>query len=216
MLRSDHDIEDVLQATYLVLAQDCRIPWHESVGSWLCAVAHRLAIHARADATRQERREISFAQLDVTNSGWHGEETAGRLRKGITRWRIPRPKSSTAICAGLWTTNFFNSPRSTEASGPVRSGGSNPSRGSRVLGWPSGSISHGSNGRRPLAATVGPPRRDPDDRPCRNHPRRHRRLPGDASARSAELGGSSNHDPAQTVLGRHRSGYRHRRHHSSQ
>ena len=42
-------------------------------------LAHRLAIHARADATRQERREISFAQLDVTNSGWHGEETAGRL-----------------------------------------------------------------------------------------------------------------------------------------
>ncbi len=64
VLRDEHDIEDVFQATFLVLARKAAgIPWRESVGSWLCAVAHRLAMHARADASRNRRRETPFATL---------------------------------------------------------------------------------------------------------------------------------------------------------
>jgi RNA polymerase sigma factor (sigma-70 family) len=64
VLRNEHDIEDVFQATFLVLARKAAaIPWRESVGSWLCAVAHRLAMSARADVSRHERRETSFATL---------------------------------------------------------------------------------------------------------------------------------------------------------
>ena len=68
VLRDEHDIEDVFQATFLLLARKAAgIPWRESVGSWLCAVAHRLAMHARADASRHRRRETSFATLGPAN-----------------------------------------------------------------------------------------------------------------------------------------------------
>ena len=44
VLRNEHDIEDVFQATFLVLFRRASaIPWRESVGGWLGAVAHRLA-----------------------------------------------------------------------------------------------------------------------------------------------------------------------------
>ena len=80
ILRNDHDVEDVLQATFLILARKAAgIPWRESVGSWLCAVAYRLALSARADATRQERREISFATLGLAGRTPRGLEIAGRL-----------------------------------------------------------------------------------------------------------------------------------------
>src|SRR5271166_1834029 len=77
VLRDEHDIEDVFQATFLVLARKAAgIPWRDSVGSWLCAVAHRLAMHTRADASRHRRRETSFATLGPANRGPDGE---GRL-----------------------------------------------------------------------------------------------------------------------------------------
>jgi RNA polymerase sigma factor (sigma-70 family) len=77
VLRNEHDIEDVFQATFLVLARKAAgIPWQESVGSWLCAVAHRLAMHARADTSRRRRRETAFAALGQASRGLDGE---GRL-----------------------------------------------------------------------------------------------------------------------------------------
>jgi RNA polymerase sigma factor (sigma-70 family) len=58
VLRDDHDVEDVYQATFLVLARKAsHIPWSGSVGGWLRAVAHRLALHARADLERRRTRE---------------------------------------------------------------------------------------------------------------------------------------------------------------
>ncbi len=54
VLRNEHDIEDVLQATFLVLARKAAgMPWRESVAGWLCAVAHRLAL-ARVPTDRDE------------------------------------------------------------------------------------------------------------------------------------------------------------------
>jgi RNA polymerase sigma factor (sigma-70 family) len=62
VLRNDHDIEEVLQATFLVLARKAAgMPWRESVQGWLCAVAHRLALGARAERSRRTARVASFA-----------------------------------------------------------------------------------------------------------------------------------------------------------
>src|SRR5262245_40293400 len=48
VLRSEPDAEDVLQATFLLLARKAGgIRRRESVASWLHGVARRLALHAR-------------------------------------------------------------------------------------------------------------------------------------------------------------------------
>jgi RNA polymerase sigma factor (sigma-70 family) len=143
VLRSDHDIEDVLQATYLVLARKAaRIPWHESVGSWLCAVAHRLAMSARADATRLGRREISFAQLGMGGASCHGEEIAVPLPERY------HPLDHTAVeveCRDLRQVvdnELLQLPEKYRA--PVvlcDLEGRTHQEAAEVLGWPSGSIS---------------------------------------------------------------------------
>jgi RNA polymerase sigma factor (sigma-70 family) len=64
ILRDERDVEDVFQATFLVLARRASaIPWRESVGGWLGSVAHRLALGARSDLSRQKRREMPMAAL---------------------------------------------------------------------------------------------------------------------------------------------------------
>lgn len=61
-LRSEHDVEDVFQSTFLVLAEKApRIAWQESVEAWLRDVARRLALHARTGVTRRQSREKSMA-----------------------------------------------------------------------------------------------------------------------------------------------------------
>ena len=77
ILRNEHDVEDVFQATFLVLARRAAgIAWRDSVGGWLGAVAHRLALGARSDVTRQRRRETSMTSL-------LGDSPAGHADLGI-------------------------------------------------------------------------------------------------------------------------------------
>jgi RNA polymerase sigma factor (sigma-70 family) len=69
ILQSEHDAEDVVQATFLVLAlRASEITWRDSVGGWLCGVARRLSLHARAGASRRYRRERPVASL--AGRGW--------------------------------------------------------------------------------------------------------------------------------------------------
>lgn len=64
ILHNEHDAEEVSQATFLVLARKAGdVPWHESVGAWLCAVAHRLSLNARAGVSRRSRHEVPVAAL---------------------------------------------------------------------------------------------------------------------------------------------------------
>lgn len=61
LLRNQHDIEDVFQSTFLVLAlKASRITWRDSVDAWLRDVARRLALNARARTARREVREGSL------------------------------------------------------------------------------------------------------------------------------------------------------------
>jgi RNA polymerase sigma factor (sigma-70 family) len=72
VLHNEHDVEDVFQATFLVLARRASgIAWSESVGGWLGAVAHRLALGARSDLSRQHRREIPMTTLAGRQAGSH-------------------------------------------------------------------------------------------------------------------------------------------------
>src|SRR5947199_10871718 len=58
VLHNEHDAEDALQATFLVLARKAHsIAKPESVGSWLYQVAYRVAVRARARATRRQQHE---------------------------------------------------------------------------------------------------------------------------------------------------------------
>lgn len=64
ILPSEHDAEDVFQATFLVLAQRAaEVEWDGSVGGWLCGVARRLSLNARAGASRRWRRETPVTAL---------------------------------------------------------------------------------------------------------------------------------------------------------
>ena len=63
-LRSEHDVEEVFQATFLVLAlRASEVSWKSSVGGWVQAVARRLALHARGEIARRNRREVQVSSL---------------------------------------------------------------------------------------------------------------------------------------------------------
>lgn len=58
VLNDSADVEDAFQATFLVLAKKAHtIRWRDNVGGWLYGVAHRVAVHARADRQRRKLRE---------------------------------------------------------------------------------------------------------------------------------------------------------------
>jgi RNA polymerase sigma factor (sigma-70 family) len=58
VLGDSHEIEDVFQATFLVLAQRARtIRRRESIGSWLHGVAQRIALKERSRGACRRRRE---------------------------------------------------------------------------------------------------------------------------------------------------------------
>ena len=63
VLSDTHEIEDVFQATFLVLVRDAgRIRRQQSLASWLYGVAYRLAIRVRRQADR--RREVESLTSD--------------------------------------------------------------------------------------------------------------------------------------------------------
>ncbi len=63
VLSDTHDIEDVFQATFLVLVRDAaRIRRQASLASWLYGVAYRLAVRVGRQANR--RREVESLKND--------------------------------------------------------------------------------------------------------------------------------------------------------
>jgi len=64
ILRNEQDVEDVVQATFLILARKAAgIRWQDSATGWLSVVARRLAMNARSGSARTRRRETSITTL---------------------------------------------------------------------------------------------------------------------------------------------------------
>ena len=73
ILRNEQDVEDVFQATFLILARKAAgIAWQDSASGWLSAVARRLAMNVRSGAARQRRQETSITALAGGPANGHG------------------------------------------------------------------------------------------------------------------------------------------------
>src|SRR5262245_32321251 len=58
VLADPADVADAFQATFLVLLQNVRrVRWHASLGGWLFAVAHRVAVSARRKTRLRTEKE---------------------------------------------------------------------------------------------------------------------------------------------------------------
>jgi RNA polymerase sigma factor (sigma-70 family) len=63
VLRSEHDVEDAFQATFLVLVRRANaVQRPDLLGNWLYGVAHRVAVRARANAARRHVHEQPIAE----------------------------------------------------------------------------------------------------------------------------------------------------------
>jgi len=64
VLHDEHDADDAFQACFMVLARKASsIRRQESVASWLCGTAYRIALKARAAASRRRDQERQAAQM---------------------------------------------------------------------------------------------------------------------------------------------------------
>jgi RNA polymerase sigma-70 factor (ECF subfamily) len=64
VLRSEQDVEDVFQTSFLLLARKATaLSWEGSVGGWLCDAARRLALKTRSGSSRRRSRECLAGTL---------------------------------------------------------------------------------------------------------------------------------------------------------
>jgi RNA polymerase sigma-70 factor (ECF subfamily) len=142
VLRNEHDVEDVFQATFLVLARRASgIAWRESVAGWLGAVAHRLALGARADLNRHNRRETAMtALLDRRMSGRASLEAS--LAEECHRLADPSVELERREAGRLINDELLLLPAKYRS--PVvlcYLEGRTHEEAARELGWPAGSMS---------------------------------------------------------------------------
>src|SRR5205814_1130295 len=102
VLHNRHDAEDIFQAAFLVLARKAgSIRQGESVGSWLYAVAYRLARKARVRAGK--RREYERQAPPPSGAAPTDDVTWGELR-GILHEEVSRlpEKLRAAVVLCYW------------------------------------------------------------------------------------------------------------------
>lgn len=69
-LHSEHDVDDVAQATFLLLARRAGdVAWRDSVGGWVRDAARRLALNARCEIARRGRRETPVSSFRFGDAG---------------------------------------------------------------------------------------------------------------------------------------------------
>src|SRR5262249_15274511 len=93
---ASHLAEDVLQATFLILARKARsIRQRDSLVGWLCGVACRLARQARSSERAQARREQRVArerpEVSSADPGWEDllRVLDSELQRLPQRYRAP-------------------------------------------------------------------------------------------------------------------------------
>ncbi len=123
VLRNSHDADDAFQATFLVLAEKAhRLSRPELLANWLYGVAYRTALHARQRSARRDEREREAAKMIVRSSD--PESDAQELRAILDEelHRLPEIyRAPLVLC-------YLEGKTNEEAA--------------RLLGWPSGSMSH--------------------------------------------------------------------------
>src|SRR5262249_31219439 len=97
VLADPADVDDAFQATFVVLLRKARsVDWRRSLGGWLYAVAHRIAVHARKSARKRQAKEARAAGrtepvADAPDLSWR--EAVGLLHEELDRlpdsYRLP-------------------------------------------------------------------------------------------------------------------------------
>ena len=138
ILRNEHDVEDVFQATFLVLARKAAgISWCQTVSPWIDGVARRLALHARSGAARQQSREKAVATLSDRPL-----ESGGRLPEHLHPQVEPSAEVERRDLRRVLDDELMRLPEKYRA--PVvlcDLEGHTREEAARRLGWPAGSMS---------------------------------------------------------------------------
>ena len=155
-LPSEHDVEDVFQATFFVLAHKAAaVSWNESVESWLCAVARRLVLHARASAWQQQSRERPITAL----GGARAEEYSGVLPDQYHPLYDPHEEMERRDIRRVLHAALGQLPEKYRA--PVvlcYLEGKTNEEAARQLGWPAGTMSRRLRRALTAQAEAGPMR----------------------------------------------------------
>ena len=81
VLKSEHDVEDAFQTTFLVLARRAHsIRAADTLGGWLHRVAYRAAVRTSAEAKKRRRKEAEASAMSRTNTSRSGLHTDDDLR----------------------------------------------------------------------------------------------------------------------------------------
>lgn len=123
VLRNSQDAEDAFQATFLVLVEKAsRLKRPELLANWLYGVAYRTALHARQRAARRGEREREVAAMSSPLNETEIESRELRRVLDEELHRLPEKyRAPLVLC-------YLEGKTNEEAA--------------RVLGWPSGSMSH--------------------------------------------------------------------------
>ena len=123
VLRNSQDAEDAFQATFLVLVEKAsRLRRPELLANWLYGVAYRTALHARQRAARRGAREREVAAMSSPLNETEIESRELRRVLDEELHRLPEKyRAPLVLC-------YLEGKTNEEAA--------------RVLGWPSGSMSH--------------------------------------------------------------------------
>jgi RNA polymerase sigma factor (sigma-70 family) len=75
ILEHEHDVEDVFQATFLVLARKASsVRAADALGGWLHRVAFRVALQAKNEAMKRKRLESELAAMRISDTTRAGSE----------------------------------------------------------------------------------------------------------------------------------------------
>src|SRR5438270_3436289 len=84
VLRSEHDVEDAFQATFLVLARKAHsIRGGDALGGWLHRVACRAAVQASVEARRRRFKELEASEMARRTSSRPDPDLAAILHEDI-------------------------------------------------------------------------------------------------------------------------------------